>query len=36
MTKADAEGFYAVHAERPFFADLTDFMSSGSGGGNGA
>jgi nucleoside-diphosphate kinase len=29
MTKADAEGFYAVHAERPFFNDLTDFMSSG-------
>jgi nucleoside-diphosphate kinase len=29
MTKAIAEGFYAVHAERPFFNDLTDFMSSG-------
>jgi nucleoside-diphosphate kinase len=29
MTKADAEGFYAVHRERPFFASLTDYMSSG-------
>ena len=29
MTKAQAEGFYAVHRERPFFASLTDFMSSG-------
>ena len=29
LTKAKAEGFYAVHKERPFFADLTDFMSSG-------
>jgi nucleoside-diphosphate kinase len=29
MTKAEAEGFYAVHRERPFFRDLTDFMSSG-------
>jgi len=29
MTKAEAEGFYAVHRERPFFASLTDFMSSG-------
>lgn len=29
MTKAQAEGFYAVHKERPFFNDLTDFMSSG-------
>lgn len=29
MTKAVAEGFYAVHAERPFYAELTDFMSSG-------
>ena len=29
MTKAQAEGFYAVHRERPFFGDLTDFMSSG-------
>ena len=29
LTKADAEGFYAVHRERPFFASLTDFMSSG-------
>jgi len=29
MTKAEAEGFYAVHRERPFFASLTEFMSSG-------
>ncbi len=29
LTKAKAEGFYAVHKERPFFANLTDFMSSG-------
>ena len=29
MTKAQAEGFYAVHSERPFFGSLTDFMSSG-------
>lgn len=29
MTKAQAEGFYAVHKERPFFASLTEFMSSG-------
>lgn len=29
MTKKEAEGFYAVHRERPFFASLTDFMSSG-------
>lgn len=29
MTKAQAQGFYAVHRERPFFASLTDFMSSG-------
>lgn len=29
MTKAQAEGFYAVHRERPFFTELTDFMSSG-------
>lgn len=29
MTKAEAEGFYAVHRERPFFGQLTDFMSSG-------
>lgn len=28
MTKAEAEGFYAVHAERPFFGELTEFMSS--------
>jgi nucleoside-diphosphate kinase len=29
MSKAEAEGFYHVHRERPFFGDLTDFMSSG-------
>jgi nucleoside-diphosphate kinase len=29
LSKADAEGFYAVHRERPFFASLTSFMSSG-------
>src|SRR6185295_19430307 len=30
LSKTDAEGFYAVHRERPFFASLTDFMSSGA------
>jgi nucleoside-diphosphate kinase len=29
LTKAEAEGFYAVHRERPFFKELTEFMSSG-------
>ena len=29
MTRAMAEGFYAVHAERSFFGDLCDFMTSG-------
>lgn len=29
MTKAQAEGFYAVHRQRPFFESLTTFMSSG-------
>ena len=29
MTKSQAEGFYAVHQERPFFKSLTGFMSSG-------
>ena len=29
MTKDQAEGFYAVHAERPFYKDLVSFMSSG-------
>jgi nucleoside-diphosphate kinase len=29
MSKQDAERFYAVHRERPFFNDLTTFMSSG-------
>jgi nucleoside-diphosphate kinase len=30
LDRRGAEGFYAVHRERPFFADLTAFMSSGS------
>jgi nucleoside-diphosphate kinase len=30
LTKTEAEGFYAVHRERPFFPELTSFMSSGS------
>jgi len=29
MSKSEAEGFYAVHKDRPFFNDLTDFISSG-------
>ena len=29
LTKKEAEGFYAVHKERGFFSELTDFMSSG-------
>jgi nucleoside-diphosphate kinase len=29
LSKNDAEGFYAVHRERPFFPSLTAFMSSG-------
>ncbi|KPJ78314.1 MAG: nucleoside diphosphate kinase [Deltaproteobacteria bacterium SG8_13] len=29
MTRIQAEGFYAVHRERPFFESLTSFMSSG-------
>jgi len=28
MSKVEAEGFYYVHRERPFFGELTDFMSS--------
>jgi nucleoside-diphosphate kinase len=28
MSKAQAEGFYAVHSERPFFGELTEFMCS--------
>lgn len=28
LTKKEAEGFYAVHRERPFFGELTEFMSS--------
>lgn len=29
LTKADAEGFYAIHKDRPFFKDLVQFMISG-------
>lgn len=29
LTQAQAEGFYAVHSERPFFGDLCEFMISG-------
>ena len=29
LSRQDAEGFYAVHRERPFFKDLVDFMVSG-------
>jgi nucleoside-diphosphate kinase len=29
LTREQAEGFYAVHKERPFFADLCSFMTSG-------
>jgi nucleoside-diphosphate kinase len=29
LSKAEAQGFYYVHRERPFFAGLTEFMSSG-------
>ena len=29
MSKSDAEAFYAIHKERPFFPELTAFMSSG-------
>jgi nucleoside-diphosphate kinase len=29
MSKSEAEGFYAVHKSRPFFGELTTFMSSG-------
>ncbi len=29
LSKAEAEGFYAVHRGKPFFSGLTDFMSSG-------
>ena len=29
LSRKDAEGFYAVHRERPFFKDLVDFMISG-------
>ena len=29
LTRPEAEGFYSVHRQRPFFGELTDFMSSG-------
>jgi nucleoside-diphosphate kinase len=29
LSRAEAEGFYAVHKERPFFSDLVAFMTSG-------
>jgi len=29
LTREEAEGFYAIHKERPFFADLVKFMTSG-------
>jgi nucleoside-diphosphate kinase len=29
LSRAEAEGFYAVHKDRPFFKDLVDFMTSG-------
>jgi nucleoside-diphosphate kinase len=29
LSRRDAEGFYAVHRDKPFFASLADFMSSG-------
>jgi nucleoside-diphosphate kinase len=29
LSRKEAEGFYAVHKERPFFADLVQFMTSG-------
>jgi len=29
LSRAEAEGFYAVHRERPFFRDLVDFMTYG-------
>ena len=30
QSKAQSEGFYAVHKERPFFGELTEFMSGGA------
>ena len=29
MTKAEAESFYAIHSERPFFGELVDYMTRG-------
>jgi nucleoside-diphosphate kinase len=31
LSQRDAEGFYAVHAARPFFKDLVKYMTSGPG-----
>ena len=36
MTREQAEGFYAVHKERPFFGELVEFMISEPGCGAGA
>ena len=36
MTRAQAEGFYAVHKERPFYGELVEQMIAGAGGGAGA
>ena len=30
LTKSDAEAFYSVHADRPFFGELVEYMTSGS------
>lgn len=30
LSKADAEAFYAVHSERPFYGELVDYMSAGT------
>ncbi|MAZ30615.1 MAG: nucleoside-diphosphate kinase [Flavobacteriales bacterium] len=30
LTKSDAEAFYSVHADRPFFRELVEYMTSGS------
>ena len=35
LTRPEAEAFYAVHRERPFYGELVDFMISGPGGRHG-
>src|SRR6202020_3362711 len=35
LSQTEAEGFYAVHRERPFFKDLVRYINSGPGGGGG-